>query len=216
MLKDGLPEEKLQDKMNKYHRPKNCENLTKVRVNQAVWDNLSPAVRSQDVKLQKVQTSLFKGLCALTSTVKKLLGKLSSIPSGNEILQEATDAFALIANANLELNQRRRELMKPDLHNDYQHLCSSNSSVTITDQLFGNDLAKEVKELTEVNRVGKKFATSFGSTQRSRYDSRNTRSYNSYMYDSKGRGNRNRRPFLGWRNYRQTNNPSQPRKPKQG
>ena len=134
--------------MNKYHRPKNCEHLTKVRVNQAVWDNLSPAVRSQDLKLQKVQTSLFQGLCALTSTVKKLLGKLSSIPSGNEILQEATDAFALIANANLELNQKRRELMKPDLHNDYKHLCSSNSSVTITDQLFGNDLAKEVKELT--------------------------------------------------------------------
>ena len=63
MLKDGLSEEKLQDKMNKYHRPKNCENLTKVRLNQAVWDNFSPAVRSQGVKLQKVQTSLFKGLC---------------------------------------------------------------------------------------------------------------------------------------------------------
>ena len=54
MLKDRLPEEKLQDKMNKYHRPKNCTNLTKVRVNQALLDNLSPAVRSQDVKLQKV------------------------------------------------------------------------------------------------------------------------------------------------------------------
>ena len=60
LIKDGLPEEKLQDKMSKYHRPGNCENLTKVRVNQAVWDNLSPSVRSHDVKMQKVQTSLFK------------------------------------------------------------------------------------------------------------------------------------------------------------
>ena len=118
MLKNGLPEEKLQDKLSKYHRPKNCENLTKVRVNQGVWDNLSPAVRSQDVKLQKVQTSLFKGLCALTSAINKCLGNIMSIPSGNEIRQEITDAFALIANANLELNQRRRELMKPDLHTD--------------------------------------------------------------------------------------------------
>ena len=65
--------------------------------------------------------------------------------------------------------------------------------VTITDQLFGNELVKEVKELTEVNRVGTKVATSFGSTQRSRYDSRTTRSYGSY--DSTGRGNRNKRPF---------------------
>jgi len=38
----------------------------------------------------------------LTTAVNKLPGNLSSIPSGNEILLEATDAFALIANANLE------------------------------------------------------------------------------------------------------------------
>ena len=132
----------------------------------------------------------------------------------NEIRQESTDAFALIGNANLELNQRRRELMKPNLHTDYKHLCSSISSVTITDQLFGDDLAKEVKEWTEVNRVGKKVATNYGSTQRSRHDSRNTRQFSNY--DSKGRGYRNRRPFLGWRNNnRPSNNPNQPRKPKQ-
>ena len=62
LIKDGLPEKKLQDKMNKYHRPGNCESLTKVRVNQAVWDNLTKPVRSQDVRLQKVQTSLLKGV----------------------------------------------------------------------------------------------------------------------------------------------------------
>ena len=138
---------------------------------------------------------------------------MASIPSGSAILQETTDALALIANANLELNQRRRELMKPDLHNDYKHLCSSNSTVTITDQLFGDDLAKEVKELTEVNRVGKKVAPSHGSTQRLRQDVRNTRHFSNF--DSKGRGYRNRRPFLGWRsNDRQSNNPNHPRKQK--
>ena len=33
MLKEGLPEEKLQEKLNKYHSPENCESLSKVRVN---------------------------------------------------------------------------------------------------------------------------------------------------------------------------------------
>ena len=70
-----------------------------------------------------------------------------------------------VQNLGITLNQRRRELMKPDLHSDYKHLCSSNSSVTIPDQLFGDDLGKEVKELIEVNLVGKKVATSHGSTQ---------------------------------------------------
>ena len=38
MVKEGLPEEKLQEKLNKYHRPENCESLRKVRVNQSISD----------------------------------------------------------------------------------------------------------------------------------------------------------------------------------
>lgn len=193
MLKDGLPEEKLQEKLNKYHRPENCESLTKVRVNQAVWDNLTPSIRSQDVKLQKVQTSMFKGMCALTSTIDSVLQHMALLPKDNDLLQKSTDALALFANANNELNQRRRELIKPDLHEEYKHLCSS--SLEITDQLFGDDLPKQVKELTEVNRVGKKVSTSARSASKPDFNKhsfgRNRPRYNGnqrYSY---------RRPFLG-------------------
>ena len=92
--------------------------------------------------------------------INKLVEQISTFPVGNELLQEATDAFALFVNANTELNHRRRELIKPDLHNDYKHLCSS--SLAITDRLFGDDLPKLVKDLTEVNRVGKKVTTNLG------------------------------------------------------
>ena len=51
MVKDSLPEEKLQEKTSTYHRPENCESLTNVQVNQAVWEHLIPIIRSQDVKL---------------------------------------------------------------------------------------------------------------------------------------------------------------------
>ena len=68
--------------------------------------------------------------------------------------------LALFANANSKLNQRGRELIKPDLHDEYKHLCSS--SLAITDQLFGDDLPKQVKELTEVNPVGKKVPAHSG------------------------------------------------------
>ena len=37
VVKEGLPEEKLQEKLNKYHRPETCESLTKVCVNQSIW-----------------------------------------------------------------------------------------------------------------------------------------------------------------------------------
>ena len=98
----------------------------------------------------------------MTSAIIKCLGNMTSIPSGSETLQETTVAFALIANAHLELNQRRRDMMKPDLHSDYKHLCSSNSSVTITDQLFGDDLAKEVKELTKSTALARKLPQIMG------------------------------------------------------
>ena len=95
------------------------------------------------------------------------------------VLQQSVDALALFANANSELNQRRRELIQPDLHDEYKHLCSS--SPAITDQLFGNDLPKQVKELTEVNRVGKKVSTHSGrSTAKPDYHRPN--------YCARGRG----------------------------
>ena len=122
-----------------------------------MWDHITPAVRSQDVRLQKMQTSIFKGICALTTMIDKCLDHIPSLPKGNDHLQLSTDALALSANANSELNQRRGELIKPDLHNEYKHLCSS--SLAITDQSFGYDLPKQVKELTEASRVGKKVST---------------------------------------------------------
>ena len=88
------------------------------------------------------------------------LDHIPLIPNGNDLLKSARDALALFANANSELNQRRRELIKPDLHDEYKHLCSS--SLAITDQLFGNDLPKQVREFTEVNHVGKKLSMHTG------------------------------------------------------
>lgn len=89
--------------------------------------------------------------------INKLVEHKPTFLVGNELFQEATDAFALFGNANTELNHRRRELIKPDLHNDYKHLHSS--FLPITDQLFEDDLSKQVKDLTEINRVGKKITT---------------------------------------------------------
>jgi hypothetical protein len=36
-----MADDKLQEKMNRTAWPQNCEALTKVKVNQLIWDNLS-------------------------------------------------------------------------------------------------------------------------------------------------------------------------------
>ena len=65
------------------------------------------------------------------------------------------DGVLLLANANQELNYRRRELMRPQINTNYRHLCSPSNPVTSL--LFGNDLPKAVKDVTDINRLSSKL-----------------------------------------------------------
>ena len=161
LLTKGMADDKLQEKMNRIACPQNCEALTKVKVNQLIWDNLSANVRSQDLRMQKVQTSLIKGITGIVLATNKVHGCLDSIPEGRDLIQSLSDSIAMLANANKQINMRRKEMIKPDLHDDYKHLCSS--SIEPTSFLFGDELPKQVKDLTEVNRVGKKVTHSRSS-----------------------------------------------------
>ena len=146
LVRDGMLEERLQDKLNKYPQPENCEGLTKVRVNQLIWDNLSSTIRSQDLKFQKVQTSIVKGMTALARVTDAILKRVNEINGGKVLAHEAIDSLSLLAHANTELNYRRKQLIEPDLHTDYKHLCSA--STTVTAELFGDDLSKQVKDIS--------------------------------------------------------------------
>ena len=50
---------------------------------------------------------------------------------------------------------KRRELIKPDLESPFKKLCKP--EIAPTTKLFGDDLSKQLKELTEVSRVGKQL-----------------------------------------------------------
>ena len=198
LVRDGVLEEKLQEKLNKYPQPENCKGLTKVRVNQLIWDNLSPGIRSKDLKFQKVQTSLVKGMTALAHVADAILKDVNAINGGKALAQlEAIDSLSLLAHANTELNTRRKELIKPDLHSDYKHLCSA--STTVTDELFGEDLSKQVKDISEVNRVGRKVTSTVTHHR--------TQSQSHFVYKFQSSGGRGKffrargsqKPFLGWR-----------------
>lgn len=74
------------------------------------------------------------------------------------------DGVHLFANANQELNYCRRELMRPHLNANYRHLCSPSNPVTA--ELFGDDLPKTVKDISDTNRLSSKL-TKDSSSQRS-------------------------------------------------
>ena len=57
--------------------------------------------------------------------------------------------------ANRQVNLARRDLLRPHLNNPYQSLC--NPSTPITSYLFGDDLNKQVDDLTKANKFGQEL-----------------------------------------------------------
>ena len=61
-------------------------------------------------------------------------------------------ALVLVTHANWSLNMKRRELIKPDLNPPFTRLCKP--EIAPTTKLFGDDLQKHLKEMTDISRVG--------------------------------------------------------------
>ncbi|XP_070556039.1 uncharacterized protein [Ptychodera flava] len=149
MLHSKLSDDNAKRKFEAYHRPQNVDNLAVTRVNEAIWTQLNKTAKSRDIRLQKVQTALTKGMIPLVMLLDKLIaGKNTPI---KEMRQLTGDALALIAHGNYELNLRRKELMRQEIHLKFRQLCGK--STPITKMLFGDDLSKQVKDMNETNRL---------------------------------------------------------------
>ncbi len=73
-------------------------------------------------------------------------------------------AAVLLLAANREVNMRRRDLIRPDLNKQFSSLC--NPSIAISAYLFGDDLDKEVEELTKSNKLSGKVTPKHRSDYR--------------------------------------------------
>ena len=122
-MREKANEDKITDPKKQHETPENCTTLSETRVNQGVWNNLDESARSTDLKFQKVQKSLVKGIIIIVTEVNKLMGN-SGPQNVDDTVGSLMDGVLLLANANQELNYRRRELIRPQLNANYRHLCS--------------------------------------------------------------------------------------------
>ena len=150
--------------------------LAETRVNLPISNNLSERARTSDLKFQKVQKSLIKGTTAVVQVVNDLISK-PDMPSKGQLIDQLMDGVLLMANSNTELNLRRREALKPELHTSYRYLCAPSNPITT--ELFGDDLLKAVKDITDTNRIASKL-----SRETNRYQSK-YRNNNYYSGPSK-------------------------------
>jgi hypothetical protein len=105
-----MSETRMKEQLENIKRPENCKYLAVTKVNQEIWSKLSQPTRSCDVKFQKVQNALMKGISAVVQATHALyesLQKPDSTLDVRSVVKLLTEGSALILDANLELNFRR-------------------------------------------------------------------------------------------------------------
>jgi hypothetical protein len=142
LLNTKLPEKPLKDILEKYETPANAKNLCVPKVNTQIWDSLRPHSRNNDLKLQNVENLMVKGITAFTKNLP--------------LKEDQENGLTCLAAAVFEMNMLRREFIKPGLQEKFAPLCKS--SVPVTENLFGDELSKTIKDIDEVNKVTGKMA----------------------------------------------------------
>ena len=150
ILTGELSQDSVKERGEKYPPTANCKYLTATMVNEEIWDLLSRKNRSVDLAFQRVQEPLIHGLSSLTILADRLFKDIQSAKTvdARETLKHVMDSIALFGHANWKLNRKRREMIKPDLNPPYTRLCKE--EIKPTTKLFGDDLSKHLKEMSEV------------------------------------------------------------------
>ena len=92
-------------------------------------------------------------------------------------LRFTLDSLTLLSHSVYEANLIRWELIRPDLNEHYKQLCSSHTPISTL--LFGDDLPKAVKEISEPNKVSQRVSHSKHGPL-SKYGSNNFKRQGSY------------------------------------
>ena len=191
ILSGKLSSETAKERGEKYFPPENCERVCTPTVNEEIWDLLPRRSRTVDLAFQRVQDTLIQGLSSLALLADRLVKEVQGNKSQNmmEVLHHAMDSLVLLSQTNWNLNLKRRELIKPDLNPPFTRLCKPD--IPPTTKLFGDDLSKHLKEMTDVCKVGKQLQKK-PPQQKPHYQKPYDRPRGSFNH----RGY-NKKPFLG-------------------
>lgn len=155
-----INDDKKKDLLTKHYKPENCKNLQVRRVNKGIWTSLGRRAQDNDLKLQNSQTLVCKALYPLLHLMDLLMNKATNTVEMKttyvkNALALTNDTFKLMEIAFADLSQRRRDFLKPELTKELKTLCAVDNPVTI--KLFGDDLDKQIKEITDARRISRKI-----------------------------------------------------------
>lgn len=173
---DGITDVKQTDLTKGINRPNNCTALVKTKVNQPIWRLLKPHTQTDDSKMQTIQNNVIKAATNFT----KILNECGDT-MGQNMVDMGTDALALLGQSNKLINNKRKEFHKTDLDVRYHYLTSS--SLAYTDKLYGDEVNKNIKEIQDINRLGRNIGRGFTGASRGGFRGRRP-----FRYSTPGRG----------------------------
>ena len=168
MFRNGIEDDKYAEMIRdeKNPRPGNCDGLVTVKMNPLVMDAMSTAAKANDRRLMYINTSVVKAATILVKTVNKMSEMESENPVYKEFVDNCFSSLALLGHANRQIQWARRDIVKPELKDEYAHLC--NHTLPYTSFLFGDDVSKAAKEIEDTAKISNKINRNYRGGYRGR------------------------------------------------
>ena len=114
---------------------------------------LFSSTKRSDIRTSALQDTLVKVSSAIICTSDKLLEhrEKKTIPSYKALINPLLDSVALLGHVCTELSYKKRDALKPFLHQDFHPACARSRKPGKL--LFGNNLAKTLQELKTTNKL---------------------------------------------------------------
>ena len=133
------------------------------RVNPEIWGQLNAAKKSSDLRQainmqHAIQKVAFIILQTVDSLLAVMLGKDPDKVDLNKLVSNAVDSFALQGHVTKDLNNFRREQIRPALKPEFASLCSA--KIPYGKWLFSEDLPRRICDIKKTNKIGQVVAGS--------------------------------------------------------
>lgn len=192
-----LADDTLNQRLDRYSRPSNCEKLIVPRLNREIYTRIPSFAKKADAKMATIQRTVVRSACALVKTISATLEakKNKTQMDLNEVIRTQTDALALLGHATTELSKHRRLILKPQINKQLQTICDR--PYETDPQLFGSNLPSAIKEARETDKIGSRVGNERKYRKDGGYRAKNSH-YSSGFGHGSGYGSGGR-PFLGQR-----------------
>lgn len=136
--------------VTKYKVPENCDSLGAPLVNSEIWKILDKRARTMDRGIADIQNLVAIGMVPVIKLTQCLKGAFQSNMEAKSLV---ADILTLLGQVQYNMSLRRRYMIRPNLKKKYFNLCNMNTP--ITSNLFGDDIAKEIRNCDTGVSIGK-------------------------------------------------------------